>query len=291
MQHPPQKKQVHAAQSHYERHFLQSLMARWPRRGRSLVQFGCNDANMLEYFWESGFDVTGVETEHRVLEVAKERMGQRADWHLGPYDHTPFEDKEFDYVVVFHILEMSRQAKQEAIMKEAVRLSTRGVLIVVDNSWSLAHWNAGGNVHEKARENMHAAMNIFQLWRVLRRVQAAHSGRGLITWGTALHGPRWTWSNTWTWPWHWSFLSGRQGVKAKPIFDLINQGYTYSPFGASLFLCLDLGRGRAITPLLLRTHERAHMPTVQAYPPTVLGHEKGRHIAVFTEEENKNRPE
>ncbi len=259
----PHTTRVRTAQSHYERHFLQSLMARWPRRGRSLVQFGCGHGEILEYFWESGFDVTGVDTEHEHLKAGKERMGHRAEWHLGNYSHTPFDDNEFDYVAVFHVLEKEKLEDQEAILKEAVRLATRGVLVIVDNPWSLAHWNANN------------AVNIVQLWRRMRRLHPS----GLITWGAALHGPKWTWSCPWQWPWHWDMFhksqcKGKQRKKF-PVFSLVNQGYSYSIFGASLFACLDLGRTHGVTPLLLRTHERARATTVQAYPPTVLGHEKG----------------
>ncbi|MFI3272205.1 MAG: class I SAM-dependent methyltransferase [Pseudomonadota bacterium] len=263
----PHTTRVPIAQSHYERHFLQSLMARWPRRGRSLVQFGCGHGEILEHFWESGFDVTGVDTEHEHLEAAKERMGHRAEWHMGKYSHTPFDDNEFDYVAVFHVLEKEKLADQEAILKEALRLATRGVLIVVDNPWSLAHWNANN------------AVNIVQLWRCLRRLQSPNFGLGFMTWGAALHGPKWTWSCPWQWPWHWDMFHKNQRAvkqrKTSPVFSLLNQGYTYSIFGASLFVCLDLGRSHGVTPLLLRTHERARATTVQAYPPTVLGHEKG----------------
>lgn len=260
------------AQSHYERHFLQALISRWPRRGRSLVQFGCGHGDMLEYFWESGFDVTGIDTEHENLETAKERMGQRADWHMGKLSHTPFDDNEFDYVAVVHVLEEKGEAEQEAILKEALRLATRGVLVVVDNPWSLAHWNAK------------EAMNIVQLWRMVRRLQPLAP----ISWGAALHGPKWTWSCSWKWPWHWSLFNTAQykgrGKQKTPLFEMANRGYRYSLFGASLFMRIDLGRDHAVTPLLLRTHERARATTVQAYPPTVLGHEKGQQISTFTDE-------
>lgn len=259
------------AQHHYECHFLQSLMARWPRRGRALVQFGCDDGVVLEHFWESGFDVTGVDTEHERLEAAKERMGHRADWHLGAYEATPFDDNEFDYVAVYHALEGKRRAEQEAVVKEALRLATRGVLVAVDNPWSLAHWNAKEAVH------------VVTLWRMVRRL--APSVR--ITWGSALHGPKWTWDNTWTWPWHWSLFSqDKTKTIRRPLFEVLHRGHRYSPLGASLFMCLDLGRGQAVTPLLLRTREHARAATLQAYPPTVLGNENGTGNTALREEKD-----
>ncbi len=247
------------AQERYERHFLQSLMARWSRRGlyggRSLLQLGCGDGEMLAHFWESGFDVTGMDNRQECLRVAKERMASRAEWHLGNYTHTPFDDNEFDYVAVLHVLEDTGQIEQEAILKEALRLATRGVLIAVHNPWSLAHWN------------LKNGMNIFQLWRMLRRLQLQAS----FTWGAALHGPKWTWANTWKWPWHWNLFSKSKPAKCgpsaqpAPMFELINQGYVYSLLGATLFVRVDLGRGHAVTPLLLRTRERVQA-TVQTAP-------------------------
>lgn len=240
----------------YERAFLQSLVAKWPCRGRSLLEIGCGHGAMLELFWESGFDVTGFDNRQDLLQKAQERMGSRADWSFGQYDYVPFEDKSFDYVALLHVLSASPpeppsqlafdKAKCEAIIKEALRLASRGLLVAVENPWSIAHCNK--------KSAIHLPRLFYTVWRCLRELDMD----ARLSFGSVLHGPRWTWAPQ------------RKGR----LYEMLNSGTLYSPLGATLFLRIDMGVDRAVTPLLLRTTERVRAP-MEAYPPTVLGQEKG----------------
>ncbi len=240
----------------YEQAFLQALVATWPRRGRSLLEIGCGHGAMLDHFWESGFDVTGFDNRQDLLQKAQERMGSRADWSFGQYDYVPFEDKSFDYVALLHVLSASSptlspqlvldKAKRKAIIKEALRLASRGVLIAVENPWSIAHCNK--------KTAIHLPHLLYTVWRCLREQDMD----ARLSFGSVLHGPRWTWAPQ----------------RKRRLYEMLNNGSLYSPFGATLFLRIDMGVDRAVTPLLLRTTERVRTP-MEAYPPTILGQEKG----------------
>ena len=73
-----------------ENSLFQRLVSQWPRRGKTLLDVGCGAGVFLEMLWHYGFDVTGFDTSPELIEAARERMGNRADFQLGKSDYLPF---------------------------------------------------------------------------------------------------------------------------------------------------------------------------------------------------------
>ena len=120
-----------------EKLLLTQLMSPWPRRGSSMLELGCGAGHFLELFWDSGFDVTGLDNSQPMLDAARKRMGHRAALELGNAEYLPFEDGAFDYVVLVTALECMDEP--EIVLEEAFRVASKGVLVAFLNSWSL-HW-------------------------------------------------------------------------------------------------------------------------------------------------------
>ena len=120
-----------------EKVLLTQLISAWPRRGSSILEIGCGAGHFLEFFWESGFDVTGLDASQPMLDACKKRMGPRAALQLGNAEYLPFDDGEFDYAVMVTSLECMDDP--ETALAEAFRVASKGVLVAFLNRWSL-HW-------------------------------------------------------------------------------------------------------------------------------------------------------
>lgn len=118
-----------------QRRLVGRLSMIWSRREGRLLDIGCRNGHFLEAFWESGFDVDGVDAEPELLARARTCIGERADCNVGSPEHLGFADGEYEYATVLQVLDLCENP--EAIIKEALRVAKLGVIIGFWNTWSL----------------------------------------------------------------------------------------------------------------------------------------------------------
>lgn len=215
-----------------ENSLFKHLISQWPRRGRTLLDIGCGAGIFLEMLWHYGFDVTGLDTSQELLDIARERLGQRAGFQLGCTEHLPFDDREFDYVALLTVLEYVENP--EEVLREAVRVAARGVIIGSMNSFSL--YQVQRRLHRPTLESRHRLHNL-NFWSLRRMVRKICPEAG-ITARSILLGPPGTW-------------------KKKGLWEKLNGLQTCLPFGAYLGFCVDTQPRVPMTPLLLRAREQA----------------------------------
>ena len=215
-----------------ENRLFQHLISQWPRRGHTLLDIGCGAGIFLEMLWHYGFDVTGLDTSPELLEMSRERLGNRAAFQLGKPEHLPFDDGEFDYVALLTILEYAEEP--EEILREAVRVASRGVIIGSMNSLSL--YQIQRRLHRPTLEAKHRLHNL-HFWSLYRMIKNA-CPKASLSMRSVLLGPPGTWK--------------RQGW-----WQRLNSLQTPLPLGAYLGICIDTQPRIPMTPLLLRAREQA----------------------------------
>lgn len=201
---------------------LRRMIASWPRRGHRLLELGCGEGIFLESLWDAGFDVSGQESDQELARRAASRLGRRADISLGSQEHLPFEDQSFDYVVCLGNLEFA--ADPWAVLREALRLASRGVLLSFPNAASL------GGLFRKSPYPVPRgkALLPWKIWSFARK-----EGPPLRqTWGSTLLGPACSW-------------------KSNSLGRKLNCATLSLPLGACVMLRLDLQPAFAGTPLLI----------------------------------------
>ncbi|MFO7597400.1 MAG: class I SAM-dependent methyltransferase [Desulfocurvibacter africanus] len=124
-----------------EKALLEYLISPWPRRNQRLLEVGCGSGLFLEMFWQTGFDVSGIDPSPPMLAAARQRLGKAADLQVGHAECLPYEDKEFDFVALVTVLEFCDDA--QAAIAEAVRVARKGVLIGFLNRRSLYYLTNG----------------------------------------------------------------------------------------------------------------------------------------------------
>lgn len=173
---------------------LECMTAGWPRRGQRLLEIGCGTGVFLEVLHQAGFDVTGLDSSPDMLEEARDRLGNRAGLHLGDAGHLPFDDKEFDFSVLFTVLEFCPDPG--LALREAARVARKAVLVGFLNRCSLhglgMRWSSG------RRDRLLCRAGWFTPWGVNRLVRE-NLGRRYVRMRSVLLGPRASWCETPPW--------------------------------------------------------------------------------------------
>ncbi len=212
---------------------LDRCLSSWPRRSQTLLEVGCGPGIFLKYFFEAGFDTTGLDASPAMLEAARRRMGSKADLRLGQADHLPFQDKEFDFVALLTVLEFGSSSEdRERILQEARRVARKGLIITYLNKMSLYYLGHGIPVFRKDSSSLRRAkwFTPFGMRFLLHRAV----GQYPIFSRCVLHGPCFSWRPSIPW---------RQ----------FNQFLALPVFGAYCAARVDLVGDTPLTPLYVKS--------------------------------------
>lgn len=164
---------------------LHQLMSGWRRRGTSLLMLGLNADVLPEFFWQAGFDVTVVDRSPERIAAAREQTGPRIEYVCGSPEHLPFDDGAFNCAALLHhglhpvrttgetrALLSSQNAPDGTppLLTEALRVSSRGIILLEWNRFSLAgipdSASPAANQSEKERNT---GVLPWTLWNMVRR--------------------------------------------------------------------------------------------------------------------------
>ncbi len=211
-----------------EEKLLQGIIAPWPRRKLKLLDIGCGTGTFLEFFWSCGFDLTGIDLSPDMLASAREKIGHRADLHLGSAEHLPFEDREFDYASIMTVLEFVDDPA--LVLLEAARVARKGILITFLNRTSFY------GVSVRLKKKSYLARARWFSWLELRGLIRKNLSPGTMEARSILLGPPCTWSSA-------------------PIIRQLNSMPVLPWMGAVTAVRIDLTAPRAQTPLMAWTTE------------------------------------
>ena len=105
-----------------------------PMESERLLDVGCKTGNHLLFFRREGCNVTGLDSSPPMLDTARNKLGYRADFHVGNPEDLPFSDDEFDIVTLITCLEFADNPKK--VLEEAIRVSRKSVFVGFLNKYS-----------------------------------------------------------------------------------------------------------------------------------------------------------
>ena len=94
-----------------------------PEEGMKVLEVGCGTGTNLELFAEAGCEVSGVDLSPSMIDLARRKLGDRADLRLGDAAEMPFADNSFDLVLSFLTLHEMPPATRAPVMNEIVRVA------------------------------------------------------------------------------------------------------------------------------------------------------------------------
>ena len=104
-----------------------------PEEGMRVLEVGCGTGTNLELLAEAGCEVSGVDLSPSMMDLARQKLGDRADLRLGDAADMPFPDKSFDLVLSFLTLHEMPTAARVPVMNDIVRvMGTDGRGLFID---------------------------------------------------------------------------------------------------------------------------------------------------------------
>ncbi len=166
-----------------EKHLLRSFLK--PLPGERLLEVGCGTGIFLEWFCDLGYYVTGLEPSPYMLDIAREKIGNRASFYRGVAEDLPFDDNEFDVVALITTLEFVDDQKKA--VEEAFRVARKKVLMGVLNRYSLS--NTRRLIHARFNPtNVYAHARFFSVFELSRLINETVPG-SRISWKTTAFFP------------------------------------------------------------------------------------------------------
>ena len=104
-----------------------------PREGMVVLDVGCGTGIQLELYQKAGCRVSGIDQSPSMLQVARHRLGESANLHLGDASNMPYPDKAFDLIIMSTVLHGMPPAVHSAVINEAKRtLKEDGRILLID---------------------------------------------------------------------------------------------------------------------------------------------------------------
>jgi SAM-dependent methyltransferase len=117
--------------------------------GKKILDFGCATGNYCLELEKLGFECVGVDINDEYIKIARQR-GIEA--HVIK-NRLPFNDKSFDTVIMFELLEHVQSLDE--VLKEAKRVAKRNILITVPNCGGVDTLRSYGLIYDHFLELDH----------------------------------------------------------------------------------------------------------------------------------------
>jgi len=148
-----------------------------------LLEIGCGTGHFTRWLDSKGLECYGLDLSHLMLREAK-KLWPNGSLLQGESNHLPFKDKSFDVVAFIACLEyMPNIAK---VVKEATRVSRKGIIIGLMNKWSLPTMRR--TIQIKMGKNPYYKnvrfYSIFNIKHILK--EALHDRYTICFWSTAV---------------------------------------------------------------------------------------------------------
>ncbi len=155
-----------------------------PVRGERVLDIGCGTGRHLLIFLEKGLDVTGLDASPYMLDIARKKLGHRADLHRGLAEDLPFEDNSFNIATLITTLEFVDDAQKA--LEEACRVAKDRIFLGVLNRYAIKGIERRiKGIFSKSTYNRARFFSIWELKRHVRQIL----GKTPLRRGTVHHLP------------------------------------------------------------------------------------------------------
>jgi len=156
-----------------------------PHKNEKILDIGCGTGNQLMSLSKAGFNLSGVDASPAMIEIARDRLGNRCELKTGRAEDLPFSDNEFDIALLINTLEFLDDPL--SALREAGRVSRKKVLICVMNSLSL--YSLGARIQGVFLDTLTRHVRQYYLWEMKSYIRRAF-GSVPVDWRCAPDWPQ-----------------------------------------------------------------------------------------------------
>ena len=104
-----------------------------PKKGMKVLDVGCGTGIHLDMYRRFNCKLYGIDTSPSMLDVARSRLGDKAELHLGDATQMPYKKDTFDLILCMLALHEMEQLTRILVLSEIRRvLKTDGHILLVD---------------------------------------------------------------------------------------------------------------------------------------------------------------
>jgi ubiquinone/menaquinone biosynthesis C-methylase UbiE len=104
-----------------------------PKAGMKVLDVGCGTGVHLDKYLSADCEIHGIDSSPSMLEVAKKRLGDRAELYLGDATDMPYENRLFDLVISMLALHEMGPGTRSSVIGEMKRvLKGDGRILLID---------------------------------------------------------------------------------------------------------------------------------------------------------------
>lgn len=155
-----------------------------PMKAETVLDIGCGTGTSLLPLLEMGLQATGLEPSPYMLDIAKNKLGDRVDFHRGFAEDLPFEDNSFNYACLVTTLEFVDDYRQA--LEEACRVAKDKIFLGVLNRYAIK--GIQRRVKGVFTETIYNHARFFSIWELKKNIRSI-LGDPPITWRTVCHLP------------------------------------------------------------------------------------------------------
>lgn len=219
-----------------------------PEQGSAVLDIGCGTGRSLEFLLNRGLNLTGVDPSPYMLDIADQRLGDRADLHRAFAEDLPFDDNTFNHAFFMTSLEFTEMPAKA--IEEACRVTKDKIFIGVLNKY--APLNVMRRIKGYFIRNILSQARFFSILE-LRQTTFDILGDVPVTWRTTLQFP-FSSSRVCSW------IEHRHLVQKSPFGSMIGMTITPVPRFRTRPLCMKIrqaGRYKPVTGFAMnQTKER-----------------------------------
>jgi ubiquinone/menaquinone biosynthesis C-methylase UbiE len=105
-----------------------------PKKGMKVLDVGCGTGIHLDMYRRFNCNLYGIDTSPSMLNVARSRLGDNAELHLGEATQMPYEKDTFDLILCMLALHEMDQSTRTLVLSEIRRvLKKDGHILLVDH--------------------------------------------------------------------------------------------------------------------------------------------------------------
>lgn len=115
-----------------------------PRAYDSILDIGCGTGEVLSFLsGQKGLQLSGVDPSPYMLDVARQKLGNRVDLTRAPAEELPFEDNAFNHATMVTSLEFTDDP--EKALAEAARVAKDRLFIGIVNRYAFGGLHKGAS--------------------------------------------------------------------------------------------------------------------------------------------------